>query len=88
MPSIKSAIKKVRKDKRRQARNRVHRGRVKTLTTRFLEKIQAKDAAGASEALRRVQSALGKAAKRGVAHRKTISRKLSRLTRKLASVSA
>lgn len=83
MPNIRSAIKKARQDVRRTVANRVYRTRVHTLTRKVLEQIAAKTKEGAAKALREAQSAIDKAAKRGIIHKNTAARKIARLTRRL-----
>jgi len=62
-------------------RNRATKSALKTLIRRLREAIAAGEAEQAWTALKRVESALDKAAKRGILHRNTAARKKSRLKR-------
>ncbi|OGH59146.1 MAG: 30S ribosomal protein S20 [Candidatus Lindowbacteria bacterium RIFCSPLOWO2_12_FULL_62_27] len=83
MPNIKSSIKKARQDVRRYADNRRYRTRIHTLTRKVLESLKAKNREEATNALREMQSAVDKAAKRRVIHKNTAARKIARLSRRL-----
>lgn len=74
MPIIKSAIKKVRKDKLRTARNKKREDNLKGLIKKVRTSKSAKD-------LQAAFSALDKAAKVKLIHRKKASRLKSRLSR-------
>ena len=78
MANHKSAIKRAKQSQGRRLRNRSAKTTLKTLG----KKLQAvKEAGGenSDEILRKNQSALHKAAKKGIIHKKTASRKISRL---------
>lgn len=80
MPIIRSAIKKVRKDKRRTARNKARGGVVKKMLKEARRHPSAKS-------LSAVFSALDKAAKVNLIHKNKASRLKSRLA-KLSTASA
>jgi small subunit ribosomal protein S20 len=84
MPNTKSAERRMRSSARRHAHNQSARSRIKTLEKKFLAQISSGDKTQASDALRSLTSAIDKAAKSGVIHANTASRKKSRLTLKLA----
>nr|NJM01164.1 30S ribosomal protein S20 [Desulfobacula sp.] len=78
MANHKSAIKRAKQSQGRRLRNRSAKTTLKTLE----KKVRAvKEAGGenADDLLRKNQSALHKAAKKGIIHKKTASRKISRL---------
>ena len=80
MANIKSAKKRILVERRNAERNKAIRSRVKTAVKRVNAAIaaNAKDAAG--KALVTAVKEIDKAAGKGVFHRKTASRKVSRLT--------
>ena len=86
MPNIQSAKKRVRADAKRQERNLDLKSELKTLVRKFRELVQAgkKDEARAfySTVTRRLDQASG----RNALHKKTASRKKSRLARQLAKL--
>jgi small subunit ribosomal protein S20 len=79
MANTKSAERRMRSSARKRDHNRRLKGRLKTLEAGYRSLLAAgkKDEAGL--ALRRIQSAFDKAAKSGVVHKATASRKKSRL---------
>ena len=86
MPNTKSAERRVRSNVRKETRNRGVKSRIKTLTNRYTRLTQEGKKSEASEVLRAVSSALDKAAKTGVLHSSTASRKKSRLAVRLNSL--
>jgi small subunit ribosomal protein S20 len=86
MPNTKSAERRTRSNARKETRNRGVKSRIKTLTSRYTHLAQEGKKSEASEALRAVSSALDKAAKSGVLHSSTASRKKSRLAVRLNSL--
>ncbi|MCP4022807.1 MAG: 30S ribosomal protein S20 [Desulfobacteraceae bacterium] len=78
MANHKSAKKRAKQSQVRQLRNRSVKTSLKTLE----KKLRAAKEAGddnKDELLKKIQSAIHKAAKKGVIHKKTASRKISRL---------
>lgn len=88
MPRTASAARRVRVTARRTARNRSVKSRLKTLEKHFRSAVTQKQKDAAVAALRRVVSALDKAAKVGVIHRGKANRKKSRLSSLLAPLNA
>jgi len=84
----KSADKRARQNIKRRIRNKSVRTRVKQVTKDVLSAAgeKSKEAAGAD--LKTAQSEIAKAAKKGVIHRRTAARKISRLTKRINSASA
>lgn len=80
MANIKSAKKRILIDRRNAERNKSIKSRVKTAIKRVNTAIAANDKAAASAELIKAASEIDKAAKKGVLHKKTASRKVSRLT--------
>lgn len=83
MPNTKSAERRMRNSARKHARNTSVKSRLHSLEKKYLTLVTAgkKDEAGL--ALKAVVSAFDKAAKSGVVHKATASRKKSRLSLRL-----
>ena len=79
MPNTKSAERRVRSSARKQAHNRNIKLRLKKVSSAYLVLLAAGKKDEAAKALNDVSSALDKAAKVGVIHKGTASRKRSRL---------
>ncbi|MEM8772601.1 MAG: 30S ribosomal protein S20 [Pseudomonadota bacterium] len=88
MANTSSAKKMVRKITRRTAVNKSRRSRVRTYLRRVEEAISSGDKAVAADALKAAQPELHRAVSRGVFHKKTIARKLSRLSARIKTLSA
>lgn len=86
MPNTASAERRARSNVRRAQRNHSVTSRIKTLEKGYLKALADKQREEAGQALRAVSSALDKAAKTGVLHSSTASRKKSRLATKLAAL--
>ena len=80
MANIKSAKKRILVDRRNAERNKAIKSKVKTCIKKVDAAIAAKDKAAADSALVAAISEIDKAASKGVYHKKTASRKISRLT--------
>ncbi len=83
MPQKRSAYKELRKAKKRHLRNIGISSEVKTLIKRFNLLLSEKKINQAREFLQVVSSKLNKAVTKGVIHKNTASRKISRLSKKL-----
>lgn len=81
MANTKSAKKATRKIEARTAVNRSRRSRVRTYVKKVEEALKMGDQAAASEALKLAEPELMRAAQKGVMHKKTASRKVSRLAK-------
>lgn len=80
MANIKSAKKRILVDRRNAERNKAIKSKVKTAIKKVDAAIAANDKAAASTALTAAISEIDKAASKGVYHKKTASRKISRMT--------
>jgi small subunit ribosomal protein S20 len=78
----KSALKRAGQSERRRLRNKAVQTRVKNVV-KDVRLAVAQDAENAVEQLNAAKSAIDKAAKKGVLHQKTASRKISRLNRQV-----
>ncbi len=83
-----SAIKRVRQTKVRTERNRSIKNFIRTLTKKIEAEVKSKSTDGASALLKTAISTIDKAAKKGILHKNTASRKISRLTRLVNSISS
>ena len=81
-----SARKRIRQTERRTERNRARKARVGTFAKKVETAIASGDRAAAAEALRTAQPELQRAATKGVVHRNTVRRKLSRLAARIKSL--
>lgn len=83
MPQKRSAYKELRKAKKRHTRNIGTVSEVKTLVKKFDKLLTEKKFKEAKEFLKKVSSKMDKAAKKKVLRKNTVSRKISRLSKKL-----
>jgi small subunit ribosomal protein S20 len=82
----KSAIKRNRQNAKRQERNRIVRSRVKTEVRKVREAVASNDAAAAEAELRQAVKDLSKAASKGVLHPRNASRRIARLSKRVAAL--
>ena len=88
MANTKSAKKMVRKIATRTAVNKSRKTRMKSVVRAAEEALASGDKKAATEALKKVEPALMKAAQKGVIDKGTASRKVSRMTKRLRTISA
>lgn len=86
MANTSSAKKAARQAIRRTEVNKSRRSTMRTEVRRVEEAIAAGDKASALAALKSAQPVLARAGQKGVVHKKTASRKVSRLTKRVASM--
>ncbi|MFV1951471.1 MAG: 30S ribosomal protein S20 [Nitrospinota bacterium] len=86
MPTHKSAIKRERQNKRRNRRNSQRKTYIKTTAKKVLQTIEKGEKEKAAEVLRTAVSTIHKAASKGVIHKNTASRKISRLSKKVSAL--
>lgn len=86
MATHKSAIKRSKQNEKQRERNTSVKSRVKTAVKSVLGAVESKDKEAAKTALAESIPVLAKAAAKGVFHKKTMSRKISRLTRKTNAI--
>ncbi|MFZ0131954.1 MAG: 30S ribosomal protein S20 [Desulfobacterales bacterium] len=86
MANHKSALKRARQNDIRRLRNKATRTRVKNVVKDVRQAIAGQSDADAAAELNSAKSAIDKAAKKGVIHRNTAARKISRLTRQVNAV--
>ncbi|WP_029041066.1 30S ribosomal protein S20 [Cucumibacter marinus] len=88
MANTPSAKKAVRKLQRRTDVNKARRSRMRTFIRRVEEAVAKGDADGARTAFLEAQPEIMRAATKGVVHKNTAARKISRLNRRLKTISA
>ncbi len=86
MANTKSAKKMIRKIARRTEVNTARRSRMRTYIRKVEEAIAAGDPAAAREALRTAQPEIMRAATKGVLHKNTSARKVSRLAARVKAM--
>lgn len=79
MANIKSAKKRILVTETRTARNKSIKSEVKTMIKKVYAAIEANDKEAAKEAFKAAVSTMDKATSKGVYHKNTTSRKISRL---------
>jgi small subunit ribosomal protein S20 len=88
MPNTTSARKAVRKIARRTAINKSRRSLLRTVVRKVEEAIAAGDRGTALAALKEAEPVIMRSAQKGVLHRNAASRKISRLTHRVAGIAA
>lgn len=86
MANSPAAKKRVRQIERRTAVNTARRSRIKTFTRKVEEAIASGDAAAAKSALQAAQPEIMRGAQKGIAHKNTASRKISRLAARVKAL--
>ena len=88
MANTTSAKKAVRKIARRTAVNRSRRSKMRTFVRKVEEAIASGDADAARSALATAEPIMMRAAQKGVVHKNTASRSISRLTRRVKALAS
>jgi small subunit ribosomal protein S20 len=88
MANTPSAKKMTRKIAKRTAVNRMRRTRMRTFIRKVEEAIASGDAVVAAEALRAAEPMIVRSAQKGILHKNTASRKVSRLSSRVKALSA
>jgi len=83
MPHHKSAEKRLRQTEKRTVINRARMSRVRTFVEKVETAIETGDKAAAQSALQLAQPELHRATTKGVLHKNTVARKLSRLATRI-----
>ena len=76
-----SALKRQRQNEKRRLRNRGHKSAINTTIKKIFTSLNDKESGKAQELYREAVARLDSAVSKGALHRKTASRKISRLTR-------
>ncbi len=88
MPNIKSSKKRDKQAEKRRVRNYARKSDVKTAVKKVLDAVANKDADSAKDLLRIAQAKLARAKGKGLFHRNTVARKMSRLAKKVKDIQA
>tara|TARA_B100000575_G_C23121876_1_gene649339 strand:+ start:658 stop:909 length:252 start_codon:yes stop_codon:yes gene_type:complete len=83
MPNTKSAIRRVRRVKKQTQTNRIRKSKFKNAMKQMDLLLKSKDKAGAKKYFPKFQSILMQVAKSGVVNKRTASRKISRVSKKI-----
>jgi len=88
MPNIASAKKRVRTTRKRTAVNHARKARIRSYLRKVEEAIASGDAAAARAALRVAEPEIMRGVTKGILHKNTGARKVSRLSKRVAGLSA
>ncbi len=88
MANTSSAQKAARQTARRTAVNKARRSRLRSTVRDVEVAIAAGDKAAAEKALKAAEPVMMRSAQKGVVHKKTMSRKVSRLAARIKSIDA
>ena len=83
MPILHASYKDIKQSAKRGLRNQSVKSELKTETKKFLELISSKKTDEAKKQLTHLISQLDKAQSKGIVHKNTASRKISRLMKKI-----
>ena len=86
MANTKSAQKAARQTIRRTAVNKSRRSQMRTYVRKVEEAIATKDPNTAAAALREAEPLVARAAQKGILHKNTAARKISRLTKRVKAL--
>ena len=86
MANTKSAKKAARQTVRRTNANKGRRSRMRSYARKVEEAIAAGDKEAAAAALKEAEPVLARTAQKGLVHRKTASRKVSRLAKRVSAM--
>lgn len=88
MPNIASAKKRVRRTTKRTAINHARKSRIRSFTRKVEEALAKGDRASAILALKDAEPEIMRGVAKGVIHKNTGRRKVSRLTKRIAKLAA
>ena len=83
MPNTKSAIRRVRRVRKQAQVNRIRKSKYKNAVKQMELLIKSKDKAKAKKYFSKFQSILMQVAKSGIVNKRTASRKISKLSKKI-----
>lgn len=83
-----SALKRVRQDEKRELRNQSKINEIKTYVKKLEAALPSKDKENVGEALKKAVKTISSAASKGIIHKNTASRKISRITKKANTATA
>ena len=85
MPNTKSAIRRVRRVKKQTQVNRIRKSKYKNAIKQMDLLLKAKEREKAKKYFAKFQSILMQVAKSGIMNKNTVSRKISRISKKISS---
>lgn len=88
MANTAQSKKRARQSEARYAINKARRSRVRTFVRKVEEALASGDAAAAAEALKNAQPELMRSVSKGIMHKNTASRKVSRLASRVKTLAA
>lgn len=88
MANTAQSKKRARQSEARYAVNKARRSRIRTFLRKVEEAIASGDQSVAAEALKAAQPELARGVTKGVLHKNTVSRKMSRLASRVKALSA
>jgi small subunit ribosomal protein S20 len=88
MANTASARKRIRQTVKRTERNQARKSRMRTFVKKVEVACASGDKAAATEALRAAQPEMQRAAGKGVVHKNTVSRKISRLAARIKALAS
>ena len=83
MPNTKSAIRRVRRVKKQTQINRIRKSKYKNAIKKMEELVKSKDKQKAKNFYSKFQSILMQVAKSGAVNKKTVSRKISKISKRI-----
>lgn len=86
MANHKSAKTRIRRNERRAVINGNRMSRIRTFVKKVIVAIESGDAKAADEALRNAQPELARGAAKGVLNKKTVARKMSRMSARIKAL--
>ncbi|MFC7702629.1 30S ribosomal protein S20 [Plastorhodobacter daqingensis] len=88
MANTPQSKKRARQNERRYAVNKARRSRIRTFLRKVEEAISTGNQEAAAEALRLAQPELARGVTKGVLHKNTVARKMSRLSSRVKALAA
>jgi len=88
MPNIDSAKKRVRRTEKRTKINHARKSRIRTFTRKVEEALASGDQTAAKAALQAAEPEIMRGVSKGVIHKNTGARKVSRLAKRVAKLGA
>ena len=86
MPTYSSAEKRQRQNEKRRLRNKIHRGKMRTLIKRIEKAIEDQNKDEAEKLLKETIPIIDKTAAKGIIHKNNAARKKSRLSHLVSSM--
>ena len=87
MANTSSAKKRIRNTLRKTDINKSRRSRIKTFVRKVEDALESKDAKAAMESLKAAQPEIMRGVTKGIFHKNTASRKISRLSSRIKAIS-